>query len=148
MASKRLSSSLEARKNFVIIHGRSDERALQTIADIKRVVPGANLDHVVADFGSLKSVAAMATNVRERFSKLNVLVLNAGVLLPQRSESSDGIEMTWQVGFVGLLLTLFEGLRLKVNHLAHFLLTHHLLATLKANAPSRIVVVSSICHDW
>lgn len=32
--------------------------------------------------------------------------------------------------------------------MAHFALTNLLLPTLKANAPARIVVVSSICHDW
>jgi NAD(P)-dependent dehydrogenase (short-subunit alcohol dehydrogenase family) len=34
-----------------------------------------------------------------------------------------------------------------VNHLAHFLLVTRLLDLLKANAPSRVVVVSSMTHE-
>ena len=38
--------------------------------------------------------------------------------------------------------------RLQINHLAHFLLVLKLRGLLERNAPSRVVLVSSICHSW
>ncbi|VDM47527.1 unnamed protein product [Toxocara canis] len=73
----------------------------------------------------------MAAEVEARFPNLNVLLCNAGVLLPKRTESRNGLEMTFQV-----------------NHLAHYLLINRLLETLKMNEPSRIIIVSSSLHSW
>ncbi|KAK6758610.1 hypothetical protein RB195_016060 [Necator americanus] len=35
-----------------------------------------------------------------------------------------------------------------VNHLSHFVISRQLRPLLAQNAPSRIIFVSSICHDW
>lgn len=40
------------------------------------------------------------------------------------------------------------GLMFGVNHIGHFLLTNLLLDRLKECGPSRVVTVSSMCHDF
>lgn len=122
-------------ENHVIIHGRSQEKCNQAISWIKEQLKNpessAKLSSVVGDFGEMAQVQKIAAEVREKFPELNVLLCNAGVLLPKRQTSKDGLELAFQV-----------------NHLAHFALTNTLLPLLKANQPSRIILVSSICHDW
>jgi len=120
-------------ENYVIVHGRDEARCKNTVSAIKSATGIGNdkIDYVVADFANMKAVKAMAAEVERRFPRLNVLICNAGVLMRQRQTSADGFEMTFQV-----------------NHLAHFLLTTKLMHVLKRNRPSRVVVVSSICHDW
>jgi NAD(P)-dependent dehydrogenase (short-subunit alcohol dehydrogenase family) len=109
----------------VLVHGRSEERIEQTLAE----VPGARSYR--ADFASLGQVRQMAADVVEREDRLDVLVNNAGIgnSVPgggERMESEDGFE-----------------LRFAVNYLAGYLLTRELLPLLERSAPARIVNVAS-----
>jgi len=113
----------------VIVHGRSEERCLKTVKDIRSRLPQAKLDWVCADLSSLEQVRGMASAVNTRFARLDVLINNAGVFEAQRRLSADGYEMTFAV-----------------NHLAHFLLTGLLLEKIKQCAPARIINVSSMAH--
>lgn len=120
--------------NFVIVHGRNKEKCEATINYIvqENNLPNkANLDYVVADFSDLKEVVKMTEEVEKRFPSLNVLLCNAGVLEPRRTESRNGLELTFQV-----------------NHLVPYYLSRKLLPLLEANKPSRIIFVSSICYNW
>lgn len=119
-----------ARRGFgVILHGRSLARVQQVRAEITAEVPGARLEAAAADFSALREVRALAADILARFPGLNGLVNNAGLFTRERQLSADGFE-----------------LQFAVNHLAPFLLTQLLLERLKANAPARIVTVSSTLH--
>jgi NAD(P)-dependent dehydrogenase (short-subunit alcohol dehydrogenase family) len=91
---------------------------------------GSQSLHVMQlDLASLESVRAFAAAFAANFSRLDVLVANAGVMTRKRELTADGLEMNFGV-----------------NHVGHFLLTELLLPLLKASAASRIVVVSSNMH--
>jgi len=113
----------------VILHGRSPSSAEAARDRISKVAPGARIETITADLGSLEGVRTLAKEVLERWDRLDVLVNNAGAIQEKRRMTADGIEMTFGV-----------------NHLAPFLLTHLLLDRLRASAPARIVNVASAAH--
>ena len=112
----------------MICRNRARGEAAQT--EVQRVA-SAPVDLFRADLSSQAEVRQVADDIRARYAHIHVLIHNAGLQLPQRALSVDGIEMT-----------------LAVNHGAPFLLTYCLLDALKSGAPSRIVVISSLVHRW
>lgn len=86
--------------------------------------------HVVAlDLADLASVRKAADDIGSRWERLDVLVNNAGGTWTQRQHTAQGIEYTFGV-----------------NHLGHFYLTNLLLERLRADAPARVVSVTSVGH--
>ena len=86
--------------------------------------------HVLAlDLASLTSVHQAAEQFRAHWSRLDLLINNAGVMATPLGYTPDGFE--WQFG---------------TNHLGHYLLTRLLLPTLEEAAPARVVVLSSSAH--
>lgn len=94
---KRLAKNPE---NRVVCHGRSAEKCQKALEKITEDSGSKALDYVVADFGKLSEVAAMAREVSEKFKDLNVIVCNAGVKPPsQRQITQDGFEIGFQVSY-------------------------------------------------
>jgi NAD(P)-dependent dehydrogenase (short-subunit alcohol dehydrogenase family) len=110
----------------VCILARDLERGGHAREAIASRTGSGDLDVGVCDLSSLDSVRRFAARFREQEPRLDVLVNNAGVLLNERRESVDGIEMTFAT-----------------NVLGPFLLTNLLIPMLIESAPARIVNVSS-----
>jgi NAD(P)-dependent dehydrogenase (short-subunit alcohol dehydrogenase family) len=119
---------LAERGGRVLLGCRSEERAAEAIERIEAAVEGADLRFIPLDQGDLASVAAAAELVAEE-DRLDVLVNNAGIMMPPRELTTDGFES--QFG---------------VNHLGTFALTCHLLDKLAETEGARVVVTSSIAH--
>ena len=98
-------------------------------AEIKEASGNAQVDLIVADLSELSQVRRAASEFRQKYTQLHVLINNAGGANPERKATPDGLETTFEA-----------------NYLAPFLLTQLLLDTLKASAPARIVNVSSAGH--
>jgi NAD(P)-dependent dehydrogenase (short-subunit alcohol dehydrogenase family) len=114
----------------VLVHGRDIARAAATAEDIAAKT-GAAVDYVTGDYASLDQVRQMAADVLKKINRLDVLVNNAGVYMPERRLTADGFEMTWQI-----------------NHLAPYLLTNLLIDRLKSSVPARVVNVASMTHAY
>ena len=87
---------------------------------------GANVDLLLADLSSQRSVRQLAGEICDRYPRLDAVIQNAGVVALQRRVTEDRIE-----------------LQLAVNHLAPFLLTQLLRGPLAASGAGRVVIVAS-----
>ena len=113
----------------VIITARDEEKGHNNVSALKRFTGSDKLDFLVCDFADQQQIRALAASFLEKHDRLDVLINNHGAAYFTRQTTAEGIELT-----------------LAVNHLGYFLLTHLLLDTLKASAPSRIVNVASNAH--
>lgn len=119
-----------ASKNATVIMGcRSLEKATAAQAQILKENEHAKLIPTVLDLGSLDSIKLFASQFKKQFSKLDILLNNAGIMTVPYGKTEDGFEL--QNG---------------VNHLGHFALTSLLFDTIKNTPNSRIVNVSSLAH--
>jgi NAD(P)-dependent dehydrogenase (short-subunit alcohol dehydrogenase family) len=116
-----------ARRGFrVVLAARNRAKAEAAQQQIAAIAGGADADFLVGDLASLQQTRALAERFKERYPRLDVLVCNAGVFLPRRTLTEDGLETTYQV-----------------NYLSHFLLTQLLLDELKKSEEGRIINLSS-----
>lgn len=123
---KAIATGLAKSGVHVVLLVRNAAKGEATVAEIARAVPAASVDLVVGDLASQKSIRSAAAEVVRRHKTLDLLVNSAGVFLPTRTVTEDGIETTFAT-----------------NYLGHFQLANLLLPTLKKNAPARIVTVAS-----
>ena len=112
----------------VLLGCRSQEKANAAIERIRERRRDADLVWIPLDLTRLESVKTAAAAVAAE-PRLDVLINNAGVMIPPKTLTEDGFEL--QFG---------------VNHLGHFALTGRLLERLAATPGARVVNVSSGAH--
>jgi NAD(P)-dependent dehydrogenase (short-subunit alcohol dehydrogenase family) len=113
----------------VVMVARNPAKGQAALAEVQAASPKRDAELIVADLSSQAEVRRLAAEYRSRHPRLDVLVNNAGVLVPELHTTVDGVEETFAV-----------------NHLAPMLLTLELVDLLKASAPARVVTVSSEAH--
>ena len=126
---KMTAKELAARGGKIIIACRDAKKGDAAVEEIVKETANENVFFKRLDLASCASVRRFAEDILRTEPQIDVLLLNAGVMFTPYQVTEDGFE--FQFG---------------VNHLGHFLLTHLLLDRLKASAPSRVVVVSSLGH--
>lgn len=123
--------ALAAHGAHVIMAARNQAKATAAEEDIRSGLPDASIEIRQLDLGSLASVEALSSSVRDDFDRLDLLINNAGVMGIPETKTEDGFEM--QFG---------------VNHLGHYALTSHLLPLLVATPGSRVVTVTSTARHF
>ncbi len=112
----------------LVLAVRDEGRGAAALAQVRDAAPGATARTVALDLADLASVRRCAEELTGSLGSLDVLMNNAGVMMPpQRRETVDGFEL--QMG---------------TNHLGHLALTLPLLPLLMGTPGSRVVTVSSL----
>ncbi|ETN41057.1 uncharacterized protein HMPREF1541_02992 [Cyphellophora europaea CBS 101466] len=114
----------------IIMAARSIAKAEEATRKLRETIPGLNTQFtpLPMDLSSLASVHAAAVALVTSFPDftLDILILNAGIMMHPPSVTADGYE-----------------LQMATNHLGHALLTKLLLPSLLRSPDPRVVVVSS-----
>jgi retinol dehydrogenase 12 len=118
----------------VIGVGRSMERCDDARERILHACPQAKISYLLAELSLQAQVRKVAGEIleiveRENGGRLDVLVNNAGLSSQKQILTEDGIEQTFAV-----------------NHLAVMLLSYLLLPALRKSSDSRVLTVSSNSH--
>ena len=113
----------------VTIVCRSHDKASQAIQSMKEKSNNENVDFVLADLSSQKSIIDASKHILKSYPVIDVLVNNAGTWFSKLVLTEDGVERQFAV-----------------NHLAYFQLTHLLLGALSKSKEARIVCVGSDSH--
>lgn len=119
-----------AKKQITVVMAcRHQQKAERAKADILSELPDADLEIMILDLASMASIRSFANHFKSKFDKLDLLINNAGVMVPPYQKTEDGFEL--QFG---------------VNYLGHFLLTALLIDQMPDRPESRVVSLASNAH--
>jgi len=120
---------LASRGATVVLACRNAMKADEAARRIQLTHRGSQVEVQSLDLGSLKSVREAAATILERHDRLDLLINNAGVMVPPYGKTEDGFEI--QIG---------------TNHFGPYVFTGLLLDRLRTTPGSRIVTMSSGAH--
>ncbi len=113
----------------LVLVARNEEKLKDKVDSLKQLTGNQDIDYIVADLSLCSEIRKAADQFRSRYDKLDVLINNAGAVIPEKKITAEGFEYTFAL-----------------NHLAYFLLTGLLLDLIPKNQDSRIINISSMAH--
>jgi NAD(P)-dependent dehydrogenase (short-subunit alcohol dehydrogenase family) len=124
-----IATALAAKGAQVIIASRNTALVNAAVAQIIARVPGALAEGMTVDLADLASIRRFSDAFHVRFSRLDLLVNNASVILVEQGKTVDGFERHFGVNVLGT-----------------FALTGRLIDCLTATPGARVVNTASTAH--
>ncbi len=115
----------------VVMACRNMGKAQEAQSRIQQQHPAASIECMELDLSRLQSVRNFAATFAAQHSRLDLLINNAGIMMPPYSLTEDGFES-----------------QLGANYLGHFALTGLLLPLVAGTPGARVVSLSSLAHRW
>jgi len=115
----------------VVLACRNPEKGEAALARILAEKPAGSATLGALDLSDLESVAAFADTFASAHERLDLLVNNAGVMVPPLGRTKHGFEL--QIG---------------TNHLGHFALAGRLSPLVQGTPGARFVIVSSTAQNF
>ncbi|WP_370199664.1 oxidoreductase [Aeromicrobium sp.] len=109
------------------VTARNPRKADDTLARLREELPDVDVEVLSLDLADLADVRRATEELGSRHDRIDVLVNNAGIMIPPYSTTADGFEL--QIG---------------TNHVGHFAWTAQVWPLLADDA--RVVSVSSLAH--
>jgi NAD(P)-dependent dehydrogenase (short-subunit alcohol dehydrogenase family) len=123
----KVTATALARKGYaVVLAARNEAKAATVAREIVASTGNRDVDYLTADLRSLAQLHRLTETFTLRYPRLDVLINNAGIIMPQRVLTEDGYETTFQV-----------------NYLAQFYLSQLLLSELEKSPQGRVINLSS-----
>jgi len=111
----------------ITVTARNPQKADDTLARLREELPDVDVEVLALDLADLADVRRAVEELGSRHDRVDVLVNNAGIMIPPYSTTADGFEL--QIG---------------TNHVGHFAWTAQVWPLLADDA--RVVSVSSLAH--
>ena len=113
----------------LVLVGRNEKEGERLVERISSNTSSSCARFYRTDLSCLAQVRELASQLKERYERIDILINNAGARFYHFEETSDGVERTFAT-----------------NHLGHFLLTALLLDRLLEAPAARIITVGSGAH--
>ncbi|TYP91367.1 NAD(P)-dependent dehydrogenase (short-subunit alcohol dehydrogenase family) [Sphingobacterium allocomposti] len=111
----------------VTLAARDEKKAKAAVEKIKSETRSTGILEIgIVNLASLAQTKTFADEFKSKHTQLDILINNAGVMIPPASKTDDGFELQFGVNFLG-----------------HFALTGHLFPLLKNSPDARVVTLSS-----
>lgn len=127
-----LAKTLSGEGSLVIIACRDTTKGLKA----QNIINGT-CEFIHLNLSSFNSIESFVEAIKRKYSKVDVLINNAGVMFPPFTKTNEMLELTFGVNYIG-----------------YYLLTNKLMPLLRNVKGSRVVNMSSIAHyrvkaiDW
>ncbi|EJD75170.1 hypothetical protein LOAG_17630 [Loa loa] len=114
----------------VTIACRNSDKAKNACASIiKQLGDSVSIDFIIIDLSALSSVSKSVSVIAAEKRCYDIIILNAGVLLPKIRKTKDGFDTTFQV-----------------NYLSQFYLLNELLGVATPKEGVKIIALTSILY--